>query len=186
MPKDDLIVLTGGAGFIGSCFLWKLNHEGHKNILIVDERRFMSDCINLKGKKFVDYIEKEDFLANLKKGKIPKGISAIFHIGACSDTTQSDEAYMMKNNYEYSKILAEWALKNDVICQYASSAATYGDGSKGFSDSDSEMPKLKPLNLYGLSKQRFDMWLLENKLTSKVVGYKSSQPVRHRIQSLPY
>ena len=172
MSKDDLIILTGGAGFIGSCFLWKLNHQGHKNILIIDERRFMSNCRNLKGKSFIDYIEKEEFLKNLQKGKAPRNIKTVFHIGACSSTTESDEVYMMKNNYEYSKVLAEWALKNDILFYYASSAATYGDGSRGYSDEDSATPTLVPLNLYGMSKQRFDMWLLENKLTNKVTGYK--------------
>jgi ADP-L-glycero-D-manno-heptose 6-epimerase len=170
--SDDLIILTGGAGFIGSCFLSKLNQQGENNILVVDE---LGDALkekNLLNKQFIDLIEKDSFIGQVKKRKIKSKVKAIFHIGACSSTMETNQDYLRENNYEYSKILAEWALEQGIWFHYASSAATYGDGSLGYSDEDSASFKLKPLNLYGNSKQMFDLWLINRKLTSKVIGYK--------------
>ncbi len=171
-PKDDLIVLTGGAGFIGSCFLWKLNQAGQKNIIVVDHLNSSEKRDNLAGKTYTDYFEKDVFLRELKKGKLPSKVKTIFHIGACTSTTETDADYLQRNNYEYSKTLAEWAFFNNAAFYYASSAATYGDGSQGYSDEDSETLKLSPLNLYGRSKHSFDLWLIDKKLTSRVVGFK--------------
>lgn len=172
MAQDGLIILTGGAGFIGSCFLWKLNQEGEKNILVVDHNDSEVKMKNLGGKVYTDYQEKTDFIAAAKKGKYPQNVKALFHIGACSSTTETNAAYLDENNTEYSMILSKWCLEQKVPYFYASSAATYGDGSNGYSDEDETIAKLKPLNLYGLSKQKFDLWLWENKLTDKVVGFK--------------
>jgi len=172
MAEKDLIVLTGGAGFIGSCFLWKLNQAGENNILVVDHLDSDTKKQNLIGKKYSDYIDKDQFIADVKKGKVPRAVKAIFHIGACSSTTETNADYLEKNNYEYSKILAEWALKANISFFYASSAATYGDGEKGYCDEDAVVPALEPLNLYGASKQKFDLWLINNGLTNKVVGFK--------------
>ncbi|MBU1026418.1 MAG: ADP-glyceromanno-heptose 6-epimerase, partial [Candidatus Margulisbacteria bacterium] len=167
-----MIILTGGAGFIGSCFLEKLNQESEKNILVVDELGGTNKWRNLVGKDFSDYVEKDAFLEKVKNDKLPSRVKAVFHIGACSSTTELDASYLVNNNYRYSKTLATWSLNNCVPFYYASSAATYGDGSLGYSDADSATPNLKPLNMYGYSKQMFDLWLLKNKLTTKVVGWK--------------
>jgi len=168
MGKRQIIVLTGGAGFIGSCFLSKLNQEGEKDILVVDQQDNDDKWKNLVGKDFIDFVEKDDFLSQAK----PADVKVVFHIGACSSTMETNADYLYKNNYEYSKKLAEWALEKKIPFHYASSAATYGDGSLGYSDEDEQSLKLKPLNLYGNSKQMFDVWLIKNKLADKVVGYK--------------
>jgi len=173
MAQDKkMIVLTGGAGFIGSCFLSKLNQLGEPQVLVVDHDDSEVKMANLKGKLFLDFVEKKNFIDEIKKGKFPKAVKAIFHIGACSSTTETDKEYLRQNNLEYSKTLAKWALDEKIPFFYASSAATYGAGEQGYSDADSQIPKLKPLNLYGQSKQDFDLWLLEKKLTNSVVGFK--------------
>lgn len=169
---DSLILLTGGAGFIGSCFLWKLNQMGEKDILVVDQMDSDIKKKNLDNKNYADYFDKDAFIKDIQKGKKPDKVKAIFHIGACSSTTETDADYLEKNNYEYSKTLAEWALKENIPFYYASSAATYGDGSLGYSDEDKHSIKLAPLNLYGRSKQLFDLWLITNDLSDKVVGFK--------------
>jgi len=172
VSEKDLIVLTGGAGFIGSCFLGKLNSGGETQILIVDE--FNSDLKkkNLANKQYVDCLDKDEFINDVRAGKLPGNVKAVFHIGACSSTTELNEEYLRQNNYGYSKSLAEWALKDEIPFFYASSAATYGDGNQGYSDDDAKSLTLKPLNLYGQSKQNFDFWLINNKLVDKVVGWK--------------
>ncbi|MDD5634248.1 MAG: ADP-glyceromanno-heptose 6-epimerase [Candidatus Omnitrophica bacterium] len=166
-----MIILTGGAGFIGSAFLWKLNKEGITDVLVVDNFDNSEKWKNLVGKKFKDYIDKNDFIKLVQEHKLPSQ-KAVIHMGACSSTIITDCAYFMKNNYEYSKILAEWALNNKAYFLYASSAATYGDGTRGYSDRDNDTMKLEPLNMYGYSKHLFDLWVLSNKLADKVVGLK--------------
>ncbi|MFH1282168.1 MAG: ADP-glyceromanno-heptose 6-epimerase [bacterium] len=165
------IVVTGGTGFIGSCFLWKLNQEGIDNILVVDHLDDSEKWKNLVGKRFADYLQKDDFIDLVERGKIPKPES-IIHLGACSSTTNTDADYYMKNNYEYSKKLALWAFSINVPFIYASSGATYGDGSHGYSDSNETTYKLKPLNVYGYSKQLFDLWVLNNGFENKATGIK--------------
>jgi ADP-L-glycero-D-manno-heptose 6-epimerase len=166
------IILTGGAGFIGSCLLWKLNQKGISDILVVDHLGDSAKWRNLVGKDFKDYVEKDDFLKLILEGKIDKGIESIIHFGACTSTTCTDATYMLKNNYEYSKTLAQFALRRKVPFLYASSGATYGIGDQGFSDEDEVTPRLKPLNIYGYSKQLFDLWLIRNNLQNKVSGFK--------------
>ena len=166
-----MIILTGGAGFIGSCFLWKLNQEGINDILIVDEKGDAEKERNLEGKKFTEYVDKDEFLSAVKERKLSKP-EHIVHMGACSSTTLTDEDYYMRNNYEYSKELAKWAFEVETPFLYASSAATYGDGSSGYSDSDENTRKLHPLNFYGNSKQLFDMWILDSGYIDKVTGIK--------------
>ncbi|MFH1837250.1 MAG: ADP-glyceromanno-heptose 6-epimerase [Candidatus Omnitrophota bacterium] len=166
-----MMILTGGAGFIGSCFLKKLNDEGIKDIIVVDHLDSSGKWRNLLGKKFTDYIQKNDFLSMIVNGKMPAP-SYVVHMGACSSTTLQDADYYLKNNYEYSKTIAEWALKNKAPFLYASSAATYGDGSEGYSDNTDRMEELKPLNMYGYSKHLFDMWVLNRGLIDKVTGLK--------------
>lgn len=171
-PENGLIILTGGAGFIGSCFLWKLNHEGEKDIIVVDHNNSRVKMKNLEGKAYADYFEKDVFIKNIKSGKLSQKVKAVFHIGACTSTVETDAEYLQKNNTDYSRILCEWALKNNVPFYYASSAAIYGDGSLGYSDEDAVTLKLSPLNLYGRSKHAFDLWLVKNDLTRKVVGFR--------------
>ncbi len=166
-----MIILTGGAGFIGSCLLWKLNQEGIKDIIVVDDLDSSSKWKNLVGKKFLDYFQKDDFLLLLESKKIT-GVKKVIHLGACSSTVLQDSDYFIKNNYEYSKRLASWALDNKLRFIYASSAATYGDGSDGYDDTDKATINLRPLNIYGYTKHLFDLWLLQNGLFKKTTGLK--------------
>lgn len=166
-----MIILTGGAGFIGSCFLGKLNDEGIDDILVVDHLDDSDKWRNLMGKRFRDYMQKDDFLRMVEEGKAPQP-QAVVHMGACSSTTVTDAGYFIKNNYEYSKKLAKWALDQKASFLYASSAATYGDGGEGHDDSDENTGRLRPLNMYGYSKQLFDLWVLNTGLADKVTGLK--------------
>jgi ADP-L-glycero-D-manno-heptose 6-epimerase len=166
------IIVTGGAGFIGSCFIQKLNQSGENDIIVVDEAEADSRWGNLAGKQYTAYLEKAEFLRQVSANKFSTPAKALFHIGACSSTTEQNADYLKANNLEYSKRLAQWALDRGVPFFYASSAATYGDGAQGYSDAEDKIPSLRPLNLYGQSKQDFDLWLLDNKLTDKVVGWK--------------
>jgi len=179
-----VIVLTGAAGFIGSCILSRLNQVGSKDILIVDHLDD-SDSLqksgqvesnlkkaNLRNKEYQQYFDKKDFLKLVLADKLPAQIDFILHIGACSSTTLQDARYFRENNFEYSCHLAKWALARNVRFIYASSAATYGDGSCGYSDDHTRIRQCKPLNLYGESKQKFDEWVLDNAAVDKVVGLK--------------
>lgn len=168
-----MIIITGGAGFIGSCLVWKFNQLGRRDILLVDDQgNTLPKSGNWDSKGVLDYLDKDDFLKKVSKGTIGKNIEGIFHIGACADTTEKNREYLMENNYRYSIRLAEWALKEGKRFLYASSAATYGDGRFGYSDEDSNTPNLKALNCYGESKQLFDLWILERNLQKKFVGFK--------------
>ncbi|MFA5410760.1 MAG: ADP-glyceromanno-heptose 6-epimerase [Candidatus Omnitrophota bacterium] len=169
--KAEVIILTGGAGFIGSCFLWRLNQEGIENVIVVDNLADTCKWKNLAGKKFIDYIRKEDFLDILESGKIRR-VRRVVHLGACSSTVLNDAAYFLKNNYEYSKRLAAWAERHRVKFIYASSAATYGDGNNGYDDAESKLPGLRPLNIYGYSKHLFDLWMWKRGLLKKATGFK--------------
>ncbi|MCQ9206699.1 MAG: ADP-glyceromanno-heptose 6-epimerase [Omnitrophica bacterium] len=166
------VLLTGGAGFIGSCMLKRLNEAGITNIIVVDHLGASDKWKNLEGKDFRDYFEKDKFLERLEGGSLDGKIDTIIHFGACSSTTEQNATYMIENNYIYSKRLAEWALAKRAKFLYASSAATYGAGEIGYSDADDITPKLKPLNIYGYSKHLFDLWVLKNKLERKFVGLK--------------
>jgi len=167
-----MIVVTGAAGFIGSCLLWKLNKEALTDIIVVDEKITPAKRRNIEGKKFRDFLDKDNFLSLVLSDKLPDTVEAIFHLGACSSTTFNDAEYFRKNNTDYSRKLAEYALRKNIRFIYASSGATYGDGSLGFSDSDETTLKLKPLNLYGNSKQTFDLWVIKNGYADKLVGLK--------------
>src|SRR3989339_1375572 len=131
-----MIVVTGGAGFIGSAFLWKLNNMGERDILVVDEKDIRDREKNLSNKKFTDYLDKDEFLARVTRSALPSRVRAIVHIGACSSTTETDAGFLRRNNTDYTRILAEWCLAHNARCLYASSAATYGDGESGYDDSD--------------------------------------------------
>jgi len=164
-------IVTGGAGFIGSALVWKLNQMGIDDILVVDDLGFGEKWKNLVNRDFADYLHKATFLQLLEKGRL-SGIDAILHMGACSSTTEQNAEYLMENNYRYTKILAEYCLQGSIRFIYAGSAATYGDGSLGFDDDPELLPRLKPLNMYGYSKQLFDAWAWRNNLLSRMVGLK--------------
>ncbi|MBE2219587.1 MAG: ADP-glyceromanno-heptose 6-epimerase [Ignavibacteria bacterium] len=165
-------IITGGAGFIGSAICWKLNQLGFTDIFIVDEDTKGTKQNNLSGLKYTDYFDKLDLLKQIEKGAINYSVDAVYHMGACSSTTENNMEYLMENNVEYSKSLGKWCLNKNAKYIYASSGATYGDGGFGFSDDTELIPRLKPLNKYGLSKQLFDLWVLENKYDGKFVGLK--------------
>jgi len=167
-----MIVVTGGAGFIGSAFIWKLNQQGIDDIVIVDSLGSDDKWKNLVNLRFADYIHKDNFLRLICDDQLPFDVSAIVHMGACSSTTERDADYLWNNNYLYTKTLAVWSLKRGIRFIYASSAATYGDGTQGFSDDHSKINELKPINMYGYSKQVFDLWALKNHVESKIAGIK--------------
>jgi len=166
------VLLTGGAGFIGSAMLWRLNRAGINDIIVTDHLGTSEKWKNLAGKNFEDYFEKDKFLDYLDNKNLNKKIDTVIHLGACTSTTEKDATYMMENNYVYSRRLAEWALRNRKRFLYASSAATYGAGEEGYSDRDEVTPKLKPLNVYGYSKHAFDLWVLRNDLQQEFAGFK--------------
>ncbi len=166
-----MIVITGAAGFIGSVVLSTLNSNGETDILAVDCLGTDERWKNLNGLKFNDYMEKDGFLNLLVSGKLGK-IDSIIHMGADSSTTQMDMSYLVKNNFEYTKTLAEYCVSKGTRFIYASSAATYGDGNDGYLDDDSKLENLRPLNPYGFSKQMFDIWARQNGLLNKIVGLK--------------
>ncbi|MDD3052537.1 MAG: ADP-glyceromanno-heptose 6-epimerase [Candidatus Cloacimonetes bacterium] len=166
-----MIILTGAAGFIGSVVLKKLNDLGNSDILIVDNLGDTDKWKNLVGKQFADYLHKSKLAEYLNKIK-PADIEAIIHLGACSSTTERDAEYLMDNNFRYTRFLAELAIEHDIRFIYASSGATYGNGTQGFSDSNSVTPSLVPENMYGYSKHLSDLWTINNGYTSKITGLK--------------
>lgn len=165
-----MIVITGGAGFIGSCLLKYLNDRGRDDILIVDNLNTSIKWKNLIGKNFIDYIPKYEFINFINELDESDLIECIFHLGACSSTIEEDMDYLYDNNYNFSKDLASFAIDNDVKFIYASSAATYGMGENGFSDQ--EFGKLSPLNGYGFSKYLFDKWVVKMGLDVAFTGFK--------------
>jgi ADP-L-glycero-D-manno-heptose 6-epimerase len=168
-----LIIVTGGAGFIGSNIVKALNDAGEDKILVVDRLGQGEKWKNLLGLSFADYEHKDDFLIMLERGLFDYGISAVIHMGACSSTTEPNADYLMTNNYEYSRSLAKrYGDSSGVRFIYASSAATYGDGSQGYSDAHDALSSLRPLNMYGYSKYLFDIWALKTGFIKRAVGLK--------------
>ena len=167
-----MIIVTGGAGFIGSAIVAGLNARGIDDILIVDVLGSDEKWKNLRNLRFVDYVEIDHFLEMLAVGEVTWPVETIFHLGACSSTTETDCSYLVDNNYGCSKLLANWASEANIRFIYASSAATYGDGSRGFSDDHKSIDKLVPLNMYGYSKQMFDLWARKTGMLEKIVGLK--------------
>lgn len=150
-----MIIVTGGAGFIGSCIVRTLNDAGIEDIIIVDNISTTDKWLNIRNKKYIKYVNKNEFLQELSEYR---NISAIIHMGAQSSTTERDFDYLWKNNFEYTKTLWNYCADNQISFIYASSAATYGNGEQGFDD-QMDIDKLLPLNGYGYSKQIFDQWI---------------------------
>lgn len=171
LAKDALIIVTGGAGFIGANVVAGLNERGYRNILVVDHLGTDEKWKNLRGLQFEDFLNKDDFIDEARIRTLPVP-AAIIHMGACSATTELDADYLMANNYAYTRTLCEWALEEKFRFITASSAATYGNGSLGYSDEDKVTPTLRPLNMYGYSKQLFDEWALAHGHYKKIVGLK--------------
>ncbi len=167
---QKFIVVTGAAGFIGSCTVKSLNDRGFHHLLFVDDIKRTEKWKNLLNKKCVDFISRHDLFKWLegKEGEI----QAIIHLGACSDTTETDGHYLMENNFRYTVRLAEYALGAGIRFLYASSAATYGNGHLGFVDDHCSLEGLKPLNLYGFSKYYFDLWAKQRGVLDQIVGLK--------------
>jgi ADP-L-glycero-D-manno-heptose 6-epimerase len=165
------IVVTGGGGFIGRNLAAELNAQGYDDLILVDVLGRGEKWRNLLGLRYEDILNPQQFLDGLEQGKIT-ALDAIFHLGACSSTTERDADYLLQNNYHYTRRLCEWSLAHGTRFIYASSAATYGDGSAGYSDEDELLSTLKPLNMYGYSKHMFDLWARKHKLFDRIVGLK--------------
>jgi ADP-L-glycero-D-manno-heptose 6-epimerase len=166
-----MYIITGGAGFIGSACLWRLNQAGVDDVLVVDNLGKTDKWKNLVNRRYRDYVHKSELIDRLESGSLGK-ITAIIHMGACSATTETDADYLMENNLHYSQRLARYALSHDVRFINASSAATYGDGTKGFNDDPEGLEGLKPLNMYGYSKHLFDLWARRERCLGKLASLK--------------
>jgi len=166
-----MIIVTGGAGFIGSAVVWKLNQQDENNIIIVDELGKDEKWKNLVGLTFDEFIDKHKFIKILDESLF-NDAEAFIHMGANSSTTEKDAGLLLTNNYKYTKTLADYCLRNNIRFIYASSAATYGDGLLGFDDDEDGCVKLRPLNMYGYSKSLFDIWALRNNAFKEIVGIK--------------
>lgn len=155
-------LVTGGAGFIGSALIWALNQKGIQSIGVVDALKSDERYKNLVPLSFEDYFEADELLARVQSDDPSlKAVETIYHLGACSSTAEKDSRYLIQNNYAYTKALAHWALKHGKRFVYASSAATYGDGSQGMEDQEEgSITRLRPLNAYAYSKQLFDTYAL--------------------------
>lgn len=162
-----MILVTGAAGFIGSVIVKELNDRGNEDLLLCDHFESGDKWKNLRNLKYDSFVQVED-LFNHPIWKKQGGLRAIYHMGACSDTTQLDMDYLYKNNTEFTNKLLALAATKDIPIVYASSAATYGGGEQGYSDDHKGIPALKPLNKYGYSKQLSDEWILKQKKKPKV------------------
>ena len=167
-----MIIVTGGAGLIGSNVVRLLNDRGISDLLIVDHNPDGTKDGNLKPLRYSKYLDRTDFIKPLLEGGFGDEIEAIIHLGACTDTTETDNEYLYKNNFEYTRKLAEFAVDNGIRFIYASSAATYGNGAEGYSDDEKLIASYEPLNEYALSKQMFDLWAIKEGLIDKIVGLK--------------
>jgi len=164
-----MIIVTGAAGFIGSCVVSHLNRNTRQDIIAVDVLRSNDKWKNLRHLDFADYLDRSQLPAFLE-GR--SDIQAIIHMGACSATTETDANYLMENNYRYTLRLAEYCLQHDVRFIYASSAATYGAGELGYDDNEAELQRLRPMNMYGYSKQLFDLKARREGWLKKIAGLK--------------
>ncbi len=171
--SDRRVLVTGGAGFIGSAVVWQLNALGCEGIVIADFLGSTEKWENLRALAFEDYVEADQFMERI--GSRPSAFGdfdAVIHLGACSSTTERDAGYLIKNNFGYTRDLAEWALRRASRFVYASSAATYGDGAEGMDDGQDGLTRLRPLNMYGYSKHLYDMHAWRSGLLRRIAGLK--------------
>lgn len=165
-------IVTGAAGLIGSALIWKLNRMGIDDILAVDHLGTSEKWKNLRALAYADYMEKDVFMDRLLADELPDDTEVILHMGACSSTTEKDATYLVGNNFNYTRVLAEYATEKNIRFLYASSAATYGGGEHGYADDENSIEQLRPLNMYGYSKQMFDLWAKRRGLLSRITGVK--------------
>lgn len=168
--KQPIIIVTGAAGMIGSGVVRHLNDLGRTDLLLVDDLKTSDKWKNLVGKRFIDLISRHKLFEWIQ-GRGTE-VDAVIHLGACSDTMETNADYLMDNNFRFSIRLAEWALGANKRFIYASSAATYGDGSRGFSDDEASLDDLRPINMYAYSKHLVDLWLKRQGALRQAVGLK--------------
>ena len=171
MQQDDPILITGAAGMIGSALVWALNRRGFSNIILTDRLGSDARWRNLVPLRFADYVDADQLWDQLGTPALA-AVRRVFHLGACSSTTETDAAYLMENNFRYTRRLAEWALAGGRRFVYASSAATYGDGGAGMEDGQDHLHAYRPLNMYGYSKHLFDLHAQQRGWFDRIVGLK--------------
>ena len=172
LDEVHMYIVTGGAGFIGSAMLWRLNQAGITDIMVVDNLGSTEKWKNLVNRRYARYVHRDSFLEMLRGDTLGCSVDAVLHMGACSSTTEKNADFLMANNTAYTTELCRFALNHGARFINASSASTYGDGSHGFADCAEVTRRLKPLNMYGYSKHLFDLWLLDNKLDCNVASLK--------------
>ena len=169
--REGKILVTGGEGFIGSALIWALNERGRDDIIGSGFLGQGEKWKNLVPLRFEDYIDADRLMEALESDRL-RDVALVLHMGACSDTTERDCQYLLRNNYEFTCRLASWALAGGRRFVYASSAATYGDGSAGMEDSSENLHRFRPLNMYGYSKHLFDLYARRQGWLDRIVGLK--------------
>lgn len=169
MQPSDKLLVTGAAGFIGSALVYELNQRGFENLILTDVLGSSEKWKNLVPLRFTDYLDAAALVDHLDD---LHDVSTVFHLGACSATTELDASYLMENNYRYTKRLCEWAMAGGRRFVHASSAATYGNGAHGMEDGTDQLESLRPLNMYGYSKHLFDLHAKRNGWFDRIVGLK--------------
>ena len=171
MQPSDKILVTGAAGLIGSALVWALNRRGCENIILTDRLGRDERWRNLVPLRFADYLDADQLWDQLGTPALDS-VRWVFHLGACSATTEKDAGFLMENNFRTTRRLAEWALAGGRRFVYASSAATYGDGAAGMEDGHAHLDAYRPLNMYGYSKQLFDQHARRQGWLDRIVGLK--------------
>ena len=167
-----MIAVTGAAGFIGSNIVWEINRRGRSDLVVVDVADSADGDENLAPLRYERYLGKDAFLAWLSEMQNAASIETVYHLGACSSTTETDAEFLDRNNFGYTRDLCRLCLAAGIRFVNASSAATYGDGAQGYRDDESALQDLRPLNLYAKSKQDFDLWARAEGVLDRIVCLK--------------